>query len=381
MIFIPLFIALFFGFSIPSGKSSWGKSPTIVRFLVPHESFSLGILNELGRLVEEYQRSHSGTQIQLLRRGANFSCLKELVALHLAGDLPELALVETSEIPSLVRAGIPISISSVPGFETNVSLPFELTLPVLLMDRERVSKVPFSWKELLKTARTFQSQTLAERPLAFPLQGPRGLWLFEAWAQKPLWKKEAGGLKTNRQLIPQITALQNLQEGIIRPDETWERAVQFFLDRKSPLLITSLETLPYISKQATFAWSAGLLPSSLEGGSRLVVTKSGPEIQEFVNFLYDPEIGARRVLAGGYLPLKKNWMSTQAWKSACKKPLSPYCALVEKQKPLRSRTTDPDVVRAHSEWIQALPYLLGESSKRLSIESVFSQLDNHLSQK
>jgi ABC-type glycerol-3-phosphate transport system substrate-binding protein len=229
-------------------------------------------------------------------------------------------------------------------------------------------------------------------PLALPLEGPRGLWIFETIAGKPLWSREAGGLKTNRSLETPIQALQSLLSPrapeLAASDMTWDRAIQDFLDRKSPLLVTTLDALPLIARKAAFGWKAAALPrlssshaQPVIGGSDLIVTQDRPEVWKFLMFLYSKEVAGRWTAQGGFVPLRPDWQQTSAWKQAPQEYRALARTAAAAAKAPSSRTTDPEVVRAHTEWVSALRYLFGESSKRLPTETVFTQLDSTLTQR
>ncbi|MCM2322916.1 MAG: extracellular solute-binding protein [Oligoflexia bacterium] len=356
--------------------------PPALRFLLPHALFSQSGDQELKTLVEEYNRAHPKGKVELLFRGENFSSLKELVAFHLAGDLPELAAVETSELPAVARMGI-----------TRRTLPFRRSLPVLVRADETGAAVPGTWATLLNAfqrssapAPSPSENRATEATLALPLQGPLGLWMFEALSGKELWRRETGGLRTNRELKPLIAELQHLIDSpqVLRPEETWERAIQAFLDRRSPMLVTSLDSLPYLSSQSTFRWNAGLLPvfsggtSQLVGGSTLVVTRESPEVKQFLDYLYSRKVAMRWVAQGNFLPLEPGWVRSPEWKKLVH-AMPVYARLVAQAKGTQPRSTDPDVVRAHSEWLQALRLLFTDASRRVPADTVLTQMDTHLS--
>jgi ABC-type glycerol-3-phosphate transport system substrate-binding protein len=334
-----------------------------------------------------------------VRRGDNFSSLKELIALYLAGDPPELAAIETSELPALERTHlalpIPQAVAQLAGGKAGArTLPFEKSLPILVADQEVLYRIhadrdpmPRTWEELVPLASKISDAQPGSPPLALPLQGPRGLWIFEALAAKPLWTRETGGLRTNRELESSVQAIQSLLSPrapeLAASEMTWDRALQDFLDRKSPLLVTTLDALPLIARKTSFRWKSSPLPTIghaspllMVGGSDLIVTRDRPEVWSILRFLYSKETSARWIPSGGYLPLKPDWQTTTTWKQAPEG----YRALAKSAagapaRSLAARSSDADVVRAHTEWVTALHLLFGETSKRLPTEAVFTQLD------
>lgn len=373
-----------------------------IRFVVPNAPLSVPGERDLSNIVDDYNRNHvtpGGSTVQLVRRGDNFSSLKELIALYLAGDPPEIAAIETSELPALARTHLALPIppaiavlaSAKAGSRT---LPFERSLPVLVADQEVLFRIhadrepmPRNWDELVRLAARIAEVLPGAPPLALPLQGPRGLWIFEALAARPLWNRETGGLRTNRELESSIQAIQSVLSPrapeLAASEMNWDRALQDFLDRKSPLLVTTLDALPLIARKTSFRWKSAPLPTIghpsallMIGGADLLITHDSPEVWRFLKFLYSKETASRWIPSGGYIPLKPDWQTTSAWKESPEGYRS--LAKIAAAAPAKSivvRSTDADVVRAHTEWITALHVLFGETSKRLPTEVVFTQLD------
>ncbi|MGZ3696958.1 MAG: hypothetical protein ACXWP5_02595 [Bdellovibrionota bacterium] len=312
----------------PGLAAAASSSPTPVRLLLPRATTQLDAQFDL--LVRDYNKLHPGTPAELLRRGEGFSSVRELMAMSLAGDLPDLAAIEPSELgvipPALLKR----------------SVPFELITPVLVVAEG--NPFPKDWGDLEALAR--------EHRLGLPLQGPRGLFILEALCSEPLWKREAGGLRSNHRLAPALERLRTMI-GPVAQESTWDSLHQLFADRKISALVTTSDMLPVLTAQTTFHWKAGALPQSdgrasqLVGGNQLVLTKESSAAREFLDYLFSDPVAAR-------------------WGRS----LGPRHA--------RQRATDPQLMRARSEWIQALHYLFGESIRRPPIEDILSQLDSRL---
>jgi len=389
-LFLCPFVLTWASIGVGSAAAKDFASPTPVspiRMLIPNHAYSLEAHPVLAGLIEDYNRQHPQAPVSLIRRGEEYSSIRELIATQLAGSIPEIGTVEYTESLALSELKI------------QQELPFMRTIPIVLVNEEAISRSPsrrlaknwpITWEELLETA-----NSLAQNPriyaLALPLQGARGLWFFEALARKPLWHRTAGGLRANRELSSTIQMLQKLLDRpkFIRPDLNLDRAVQDFLDEKSPLLVASLDLLPYIAKQASFAWRATPLPCPgtnsacrLQEGSNFIITRAAPAAREFLSYWNSPEIAARWVAALSVLP-SPSLASSKIWEARKSSRIPQYNDLLTRLPSIRvleNRSTDQDVVRARSAWVRALPLFFGISSKRLTSESTFLELDRALNQ-
>jgi sn-glycerol 3-phosphate transport system substrate-binding protein len=388
-----------------SGANLAEKSRPI-RFLMPPAPFSIEGDKALISLIGEYNKAHPDSPVEILNQGRNFSSLKELIAFYLAGDAPEIAAIEETELQALRALKIhkAIRIKNL-GTETLELLPFRRTVPVLVADQEMLfrgranpNQLPVKWEELSRLIQTLATnlKEVQSHSLVLPLQGPMGLWIFEeifqANVNRPLWNQG----KLDPELPRIISELQSLLDTPhwAKGEENWDRAIQAFLDRKCPLLIASLDLLPYLAKQATFRWSAVPLPtrrgptqaqptsSFNPAGSSLVVTRNSPEIQAFLEFLYSPTQAIQWTTQGGFLPLDSRWLKTPQWKSATQ-GMENYQKLTSqllqrKAKTLEARPSSPEIVRLRSEWVQALRILFGEPSRRLPTSQVLQQIEKQL---
>lgn len=399
----------------PGSKPLPGASPSPIsrreiRFLVPNPPLP-GAQRELQALVDRYNAliQSPSARVRLVRRGEDFSALRDLMALHLAGDTPELALIECSELSAIERSGLaqpfvrlgklgaPSSAVAAAHLHESrdfkgrvISLPFQHTMPVWVANTAMLTRaglpeqLPDTWKKAVETVNALgrdAAKAAAESryAIALPLQGGRGLWIFEALADRPLWKREVGGIRANRDLDDPVRQLQAWVDSktLGRSELNWDRALQDFVDQKAAVLVTSLDTLPILARQASFKWSAAPLPrigqtapsrSILEHGSHVIMTRDLPEVQEFLGYLYSTPVAKRWTSASGFLPLRPELG-----------PGADYFRLASSGTPDRPRSTDPEIVRVRSEWIQALHFLFGEPMRRLDLTTVLRQLDTRLS--
>lgn len=381
--------------------NSAAAAETRIRMLLPRNPYHRQADKALLEAIEQFHQSHPQIRVILDPRGDGYSSLKELVALKMAEDAPEIAVIDASESAAIEPLGLaqPIQLTGRP--QTRF-LPFRHTLPVVVVDQEVRLRAglpasgpptPSTWEELLRQSGTLARFTGREKPtqdprgLSVPLQGALGLWILEALVDKPLFLREAGGIKTNAHARPEIARLQHLTEGaapLFRAEDGWERATQAFIDRSAPMIVTSLDMLPHLREQASFRWDFGPLPlpkggvSRLQTGSDLVVTRPTPEVRTFLEFLYAPARAARWISEGSFVPTDLDLAFSVPWKkvlSQAPQSKSYEKVLAETRKGARLRATDPAILRTRSDWIQALRLLFGEPSRRQSAESVLNQMD------
>jgi ABC-type glycerol-3-phosphate transport system substrate-binding protein len=184
-----------------------------VRFFYPSAPLSLSLEKEMEALLSEYNQLHPAATVEWVKKGEDFSSLRELMAASLAQALPDLATIEWSETASFAKTGIA---------RAQDAKPFQKSAPALIVDQEMVFrayadplKLPKTWEELL---------ALTEKTggLALPLHGARGLWLFEALTR----------------LNPPTMKLLLALSGNSKPVQTRltrEQAIRAFIERNTPL--------------------------------------------------------------------------------------------------------------------------------------------------
>lgn len=388
-----------------------------VKILLPSESFQLTSEKAFSAIVDEYNQTHPTQAVEIIRKGGAHSSLKELIALHLAGTPPDLAAIEASELPTIEKLGalIPIPPEEWKALTSGMrkedlehtqssagarlAIPFQRTAAVLVADEEVLfrlrltpARAPTTWEDLHRTAIKVAElipPNSKQVALSLPLQGPRGLWLFESLTHSPLWKRQPGGLKSTRALVGSVQTLRAWMDHpkLSREADAWDRGLQDFIDRKVALLLTSTESLPLISAQAGFRWGVAPAPQiesgktaphprhsqPMIGGSNWVAMRNSPEVWRFLRYLYSDPVARRWTLAGGFVPLKPGWLSPET-------PAS-YRNLIQTLRPTRPRVTDPDAVRARGAWVQGLVRFFGEKGQRLGPEDVLDQLDRSMNLK
>jgi ABC-type glycerol-3-phosphate transport system substrate-binding protein len=179
-----------------------------VKFFIPSHPLTLALEKELQALVTGYNALHPAGTVELVRRGSEYSSLRDSVSSQMAGQPPDLFVVELSEIAALenakVAAPIPETLRTaltkgMPEALLNsakgsggklLALPFLIFQPVLAVDQEMLfryewdpHKLPANESELLALLKFLDKKMPSEREgplLAIPTQGARGLQILEA---------------------------------------------------------------------------------------------------------------------------------------------------------------------------------------------------------
>lgn len=363
-----------------------------IRFFVPSGAHSLPFEKELRSIVAEYNQIHPDFAVEVFSKGTDHSALKETVVAAAAGSPPDLALIEAAESESSEAKKIARSF-----------LKFSRTLPVLVVDQERLfrhhldpEKIPGQWAEIellaiklsqkLRESSSVRPESTDEYALALPLQGVRGLWLLEHLTGTALIHRDSSGLKANRDAIQTIVSCRRMLDTpkVARSNLDWDTALRDFVQRRSPLLITTSDMLPYLNGQAAFRWKAVPLRSmskkskGFSGGSDLIFLKSdlkqAKNARRFADYLMTPAVSARWQSAGGFLAAQKNKMPRkEAFATA-----SPVIESLIRLEPYPTHPGDADLLRARVEWQQALSSLFGDPGQRQPPENVLSSLDRRL---
>ena len=376
-----------------------------VKFFIPSHPLTLALEKELQALVTGYNALHPAGTVELVRRGSEYSSLRDSVSSQMAGQPPDLFVVELSEtaalenakvsapVPEALRStltkGMPEALlKSAKGADGKLlALPFLIFQPVLAVDQEMLfryewdpHKLPTTEAELLALLRFLDKKMPLEREgplLAIPTQGARGLQMLEALFGADLWAREPGGIRAERKLLPLITKLRgwNDELKLARLGMTSEQALEHFVARRSPLLFTTSDALGFLGQQTRFRWSAVPLQNDvlpLYSGGHLTLANTRPETLEFVRYLYSPDVARRWVSASGARALKPEWRSVL-------EPVHKRMAEIARAKPGRTRGADPEIIRIRSEWIQTLPELLGSPTERVPPEAALTGLEQRLS--
>ena len=409
-----LFVVLFVAFeSLPIGGRNLclaaSEAPQRIRWLVSAPPFSPQLERELTAIVREFNQISSKAEVEVHLRGDDYSTLRELSVASLAGSLPDIATLEPSESDALNSLSLsrPKALPEIKSLNLNPIyfekshpefIPFFRTLPVLVIDQEILVRIgvdpkqlPGDWSSFLQlTQKLIQSgaaldDSQGQFALALSLTGARGLFALEALLAKPLWIYESKKIVIPSTLTSNLEQIRALFRSPRRAKSGlgWEQAIQAFLERKSPLLVTTTDALPMISGRSTFRWTAVPLPQVKGGNSRLatgadvVVLKNSPALWEFLRYLYSPRVASRWTTAGGLLPLHSSWIQSAEWKHAAEAQESLLTLLRDfTTSPVRIeiRSSCQEIMRIRSQWIAELPLFWQDPTEKSPSAGILARI-------
>ena len=305
-------------------------APSKLRILVPLEA-SAPFDHALTEIVKDFNSSHSKFVVEVIKGGSSFQSLRAIIADHYANDLPDLALINNADLPTLEALNIvqPLPAAWVAAKKLSpalalgnkchgepCSLPFQRRVPVWFYNRELLFKlnqetdhIPTSWAKL---------STLSQR----------------LYKQGELWGVAIP--ETGDGAIVRWTALglsasitpENLTDWVLRLWESpgvWlpgnpsaEEATRLFLEQRAVILLGTLDQAPFLKSNASFRIGSALPDGDLSWfGTDFVVLSKGPGsalAREFLDYLYKPEVSLNLFKAASTLPVTKAQSDSPLWK-------------------------------------------------------------------
>jgi ABC-type glycerol-3-phosphate transport system substrate-binding protein len=376
-----------------------------VKFFIPSHPVTIALEKELQAIVTGYNALNPASTVELVRRGSEYSNLRDSLSAQMAGQPPDLFVIELSETRALENAKLSLRIpeelrasltrempdailkSAKESGGKLLVLPFLIYQPVIAVDQEMLFRydwnphqLPKNTKELLRLLQFLDQKMPPERDgplLAIPTQGARGLQMLEALYGGELWTREPGGVRAERKALSLISQLRSWSDELKLTSlgMTSEQSIEHFIARRSPILLTTSDTLSFIGQQTQFRWSAIPVQNNspaLYSGGHLALANARPETLAFVRYLYSADVARRWVSVSGARALKPEWRSVL-------EPVHKRMAALARTKPGRVRGADPEIMRIRSEWIQTLPELLGSFNERVPPEAALTGLEQRLS--
>jgi ABC-type glycerol-3-phosphate transport system substrate-binding protein len=299
-----------------------------LRIVVPLEK-SAAFDHEMTSLVSHFNASETGFQVELVRRGDSFQCLRSIIASHYANDLPDIALINVADLPVLnqlhIAQVVPPKWFAAKKFnsvlQTNTlctgqpcSIPFQRRVPVWFYNRELLfqlnqptDRIPTAWPEVAALALKL-SRSAPIFGIALPNSGDTAL---SHWSALGLTSLSPSPVEPT---IDWVTRLASRKPDWIagvfpgRPNKT--EATQAFIEKKTAILLGTSNQLTYFKTATDFKVGAALPEGDLTwSGTDFILFDHGARQEmalKFLDYLYRPEVAEAIAKASATLPVSLN---------------------------------------------------------------------------
>lgn len=379
---------LFSALCLPLVYTTYADSPKRLRLMAPlvRSATFDHVLNDVVRAFNA--QTGKKIQIDLLERGDSFETLRAVISAHYAGDLPDIAMVNVADLPTLEALHIvkplpekwfsekkifPHLLSATKCDGKPCSLPFQRRTPVWFYNQELLFKlnldpkaIPTSLPQLVALADKIKknSREIGEIfPLLVPTSGESAL---PRWCLLGLGQITSP-VDTPLAWLDHLKRLPRSWTALVAPGRPSATDVtRIFLDRKGVILAGSLPLWNNLKSNASFKFGA-VLPQNKDlawSGTDLVVLGHETEAREFLDYLYRPEVALRFHEVAATLPVSKNFAAAEAWKKELERWPLLKSLIARPIKPLNSEKIPPSL---REEWVSLVWQAIerGESSADL----------------
>lgn len=338
--------------------ASMALAQTQISFYYP-----VGVSGPLARFIEtyvqEFEAAHPDIKVETIFGGNYTENQSKIVAAQLAGTPPDVAILLSQELRTLISLDIVEPIQSLldadaegssmiadffPGFMENSvldgvvwSIPFQRSTPVLYYNKEAFIEVgldpevpPTSWQELVsyaeKLTKRDNSGQITRYGVAIPT-AERSTWLTEALVMQAggsMYDVNSDGLVATldtpavREAITFKADLANRYkvspEGVI----AWGTTTNDFAAGNIAMIYHSTGSLGFIRANADFEFGTAFQPANAQfgvptgGGNFYILKGSDPAKRDavwtFIKWMSSPELLARWSVDSGYVaPRLSSW--------------------------------------------------------------------------
>ncbi len=380
------------------------QTPPKLRVLVPLEA-SAPFDHAMTEIVKDFNATHSKFMVEVIKGGSSFQSLRAIIADHYANDLPDLALINNSDLPTLdalnivqplpaawvaakklspalalgnkchgERQGAGATVDRSLSGET-CSLPFQRRVPVWFYNRELLFKlnqetdrIPTSWAKLSTLSQRLYKQGELWG-VAIPQAGDGAIvrwtalgmsatlspetladWVLKLWEAPAIW-------------LP----------GSPSPEET----TRLFLEQRAVIMLGTLDQAPFLRSNASFRIGSSLPDGDLSwfGTDFVILSKGAGSIlaREFLDYLYRPEVSLNLFKAASSLPVVRAQSDSPLWKKEMEGWPLLKTALARKLKPLGldriAPQTREELATVVWEAIEQVPELAQRQSKLTELKA------------
>lgn len=310
------------------------NTPARLRVMVPLDT-AASFDQALTEAVRRFNSSQNAYRVELLRKGTPFQNLRMIIASHFANDLPDLALINEADVPTLCNLGIvrpfpekwfagkkflPELASRLKCNGQPCSSPFQRRVAAWYFNRELLFKlnqstehIPTNWAAL-----SALSQRLKKKGELWGL----GLSVAGDFAL-PRWS--ALGLSLSGNTSP-ADASADFAHKLWTSRGNWlpggpslEEASRRFIEQRAVVLLGSIEQSAYLKANSPFKLGSALPDGELAWfGTDFVVLSPVANVADgaraFLDYLYRPEVSVTLFQAAASLPVTRAQAANAGWK-------------------------------------------------------------------
>jgi sn-glycerol 3-phosphate transport system substrate-binding protein len=313
----------------------------------------------IGDMTDKFNKDNPGIEVVPVYSGDYDPTLQKVQTSVMAGNPPDLFIVEISELPTLLAMNAIIPLDDYvkkaeggkywddffPAFRENSTLkgkiwwiPFQRSTPVFYWNKELFKKAgvepdrpPQTWAELKETAKKLTVREGNEvKQWGVTVSGGWNDWLFEAFVrQNGSWLINPEGTKVNFEAKEAVEALAfwvDLMhtEKVGPPHSTWGSTPPDFVAQRTAMLYHSTGILTFLRNSAKFDFGVAFMPKNKTfgaevGGGNLAISRKIPKERQdaawkFIEWLTSSENAAQWSIASGYVATRKSAYEIPAMK-------------------------------------------------------------------
>ncbi len=305
----------------------------------------------IGDMTDRFNKEHPGIEVVPVYSGDYDPTLQKVQTAVMAGNPPDVFIVEISELPTLLAMHAIIPLDDYvkkaeggtywedffPAFRENSVLggkiwwiPFQRSTPVLYWNKELFKKAgldpekpPQTWAELKDMAKKLTAREGNEvKQWGVTVSGGWNDWLFEGFVrQNGSWLINPDGTKANftsKQAEEALDFWVDLmyREKVGPPHSTWGSTPPDFVAGRTAMLYHSTGILTFLKNSAKFDFGVGFMPKNKTwgaevGGGNIAIARKIPKERQdaawkFIEWMTSADNAAQWSLASGYIATRQS---------------------------------------------------------------------------
>lgn len=313
----------------------------------------------IGEMTDRFNKEHPGIEVVPVYSGDYDPTLQKVQTAVMAGNPPDVFIVEISELPTLLAMNAITPLDEYvkraeggkywedffPAFRENSALrgriwwiPFQRSTPVLYWNKELFKKAgldpekpPQTWAELRDMARKLTVREGNEvKQWGVTVSGGWNDWLFEGFVrQNGSWLIDPDGTKANFTSKQAEEALDFWVDLMYRdkvgpPHSTWGSTPPDFVAGRTAMLYHSTGILTFLKSSAKFDFGVAFMPKNKSwgaevGGGNLAIARKIPKERQdaawkFIEWMTSADNAAQWSLASGYIATRQSSYTLPAMK-------------------------------------------------------------------